>query len=133
MTINNPRSTAPMSGIGTSFDLAKRIEIDLGMFPPDAAYRGFVSIIRAQFSSISSATTCTIRICIDATGDEMLLTDTTSSIFTGLTTTTKGTAMWMVDGFLSLQENDKVHIFLHTNAGTLDADYVEINWADSKS
>ena len=132
MSIYKPRSESAVTGIGTSFDLAKRIEIDMGMFPPDAAYRGFVSIIRAQFSSISSATTCTIRICADTEGDEMLLTDTTSSIFQGLTTTTKGTAMWAIDGFLALVDNDKFHVFLKTNAGSVTADYVEITWADRR-
>jgi len=133
MSIENPRSESAVTGIATSFDLAKIITIDMGMFPPDAAYRGFVSIIRAQLSSISSATTCTIRICADTTGDEMLLTDTTSNIFTGLTTATKGTAMWAVEGFLGLQENDKFHVFLHVNNGSVTADYVEITWADNKS
>ena len=133
MSIENPRSESPVSGIGTSFDLAKIITIDMGMFPPDAAYRGFVSIIRAQFSSISSATTCTIRICVDTTGDEMLLTDTTSNIFPGLTTATKGTAQWMIDGFLGLPQGDKFHVFLHVNNGSVTADYVEISWANSKS
>ena len=133
MSIENPRTVAAVSGIGTSFDVGKIMTIDMGMFPPDAAFRGFVSIIRAQFSSISSATTCTIRICADTLGDEMLLTDTTSNIFAGLTTTTKGTAMWAIEGFLGLEENDKFHVFLKVNNGSVTADYVEISWADSKS
>ena len=54
MSIENPRSESAVTGIATSFHLAKIITIDMGMFPPDAAYRGFVSIIRAKFSSISS-------------------------------------------------------------------------------
>ncbi len=133
MSIEKPRTTAAVSGIDTSFDTAKVMTIDMGMFPPDAAFRGYVSIIRAQFSSISSATTATIRICVDSTGDEMLLTDTTSTIYTGLTTATKGTAMWAVEGFLGLEENDQFYVFLKVNNGSLTADYVEITWADSKN
>ena len=63
----------------------------------------------------------------------MLLTDTTSTIYTGLTTATKGTAMWAVEGFLGLQENDQFYVFLKVNNGSLTADYVEITWADSKN
>ena len=130
MSIYKPRSESAVASIGTSFDLAKRIEIDMGMFPPTAAFRGFVSIIQIQMSAISSATTSTIRICRDSSGDEALVTDVTSSIFTGLTTSTKGTACFAVDGFLAVEENDKVFCFVKTNAGTVNVDYIEITWAD---
>ena len=122
--------SAAVAGIGNSFDVGKVLLVDMGMFPPTAAYHGFVSIIQVQCSNISSATTATLRICRDTGGDECLVTDTASSIFTGLTTATKGTACFAVDGFLALEENDQFYCFVKTNAGTIDVDYVEIVWAD---
>ena len=104
----------------------------MGMFPPSAAYRGYTSLIIGQISNISSATTLTLRVCRDTLGDQMIITDTTSNIFTGLTTATKGTAIWALNAFVGLEENDQLHVFLKTNNGTCDVDFVEITWGDNK-
>ena len=125
-------NSAGQTGIGTSFDVSKVLTVDMGMFPPSAAYRGYVSLIVGQFSNISSATTATIRICRDLAGDECIVTDTASSIFNGLTTTTKGTACWALNCFAGLEENDQFYIWIHVNNGSLDVDFVEITWGDNK-
>ena len=62
--------SAAVAGIGNSFDVGKVLLVDMGMFPPTAAYHGYVSIIQVQCSNISSATTATLRICRDTGGDE---------------------------------------------------------------
>ena len=95
-----------VSGISNAFDVSKVIQMDMGMFPSDAPYRGYVSLIVAQISSISNATTITLRICRDPEGDQCIVTDTASTIFTGLTTATKGSACWALNAFAGVEDND---------------------------
>ncbi len=128
MSITRAFNETPVTGIGTSFDINKVIEVDMGMFPCDAPYRGYMSLILVQCSAISSATTVTIRICRDSAGDEMIITDTASQLFTGVSTATKGTAAFALNAFASLASTDKVFVFLKSNAGTFTSDFVEITW-----
>jgi hypothetical protein len=121
-----------VSGISNSFDVSKVIQMDMGMFPSDAPYRGYVSLIIAQISAIDSATTITIRICRDVLGDECIVTDTASSIFTGLTTSTKGSACWALNAFAGVEDNDQLYCFIKSNNGTFNLDYLEITWGDNK-
>ena len=84
MSVNLVRGAAK-TGISSSFDVAKVIAVDMDMFPPTQAFRGYISMITVQLSNLSAVskpTTLTMRICRDATGDEMIITDTTSNIFT---------------------------------------------------
>ena len=67
---------------------------------------------------------------IDAAGDEMVITDTASQIFTGITTATKGTACYALNAFAGLAETDRLHVFCKTNAGSLTADFCEITWGE---
>lgn len=132
MSITRAINASSVAAIGTSFTTAKSFEVDMGMFPDDAPYRGYVSLIVAQLSSIAGgATTITMRICRDAAGDECIITDTASQIFTGVTTSTKGTACYALNAFSSLESTDKVYVFLKTNAGTVTADFIEITWGTS--
>ncbi|MAP53285.1 MAG: hypothetical protein CL605_00120 [Altibacter sp.] len=122
----------PVTGITNSFNVEKMIQMDMGMYPETAPYRGYVSLIVAQVSNISDATTITIRVCRDQLGDQCIVTDTTSSIFTGLTTATKGSACWALNAFAGVEENDQLFCFIKSNNGSFDLDYLEITWGDNK-
>mgnify|MGYP003633516866 CR=1 FL=1 len=127
-------SDSEITGIGSSFDLTKVIKIDMGMFPLSAPLRSKISLITAQFSNMSTPTspsTATIRICRDILGDHAVLTETDSSIFSGLTTSTKGTAIWSIEGNVCLDSNDYLYIFIKSNTGSFDVEYIEINWNNS--
>ena len=119
----------PITGVGTSFDVAKGAEVDMGMFPPDQAFMGYVSLIVLQFSSMASTpTTATIRICRDSAGDEMIVTDTTSTIFEGITTSTKGSACFLLNAHVGAANCDQLHVFAKLNNGSATIDFVEITW-----
>lgn len=119
----------PITGIDTNFDVSKSAQIDMGMFPPDQAYRGYVSLITVQFSSLASnPTTATIRVCRDPAGDQMIITDTTSNIFTGLTTATSGTAGFLLNAHVAVRDNDQLYVFVKLNTGSTTIDFVEITW-----
>ncbi len=130
MSINLVRGAAT-AGISSSFNVAKVIAVDMDMFPPTQAFRGYISMITVQLSNLSAVskpTTLTMRICRDATGDEMIITDTTSNIFYGLTDTSDGTAIFALNGFTGLTDSDDLYCFVKVNQGSCDVDYFEIVW-----
>ena len=55
MVMSDARSTGSTSGINNSFDLAKKIEIDLNFKPKTARFIADVSLINIYCSSLSSA------------------------------------------------------------------------------
>ena len=130
MSVNLVRG-ASKTGISSSFDVAKVIAVDMDMFPPTQAFRGYISMITVQVSNLSAVskpTTLTMRICRDAAGDEMIITDTTSNIFYGITDNTDGTAIFALNGFTGLNESDDLYCFVKVNQGTCDVDFFEIVW-----
>ena len=130
MRINRAVQDTPVTGIGSSFAAGKVITVDMGVFPAGKAFRGYVALITAQISSIaSSAATLTLRICRDATGDEMVVSDVDNTMSTGITTATDGTAQWNLGTYVGLASGDDLHCFLKTDTGTVTCDFLEIMWS----
>ena len=130
MSVNLVRGAAT-TGITSSFDVSKVIAVDMDMFPPSQSFRGYISLIVVQVSNLSTdskPTTITMRICRDQTGDEMIVTDTTSNLFYGLTDSTDGSAIFALNAYSGLIENDDLYCFVKTNQGSCDLDYFEIVW-----
>jgi hypothetical protein len=129
MSIKRAINDTPVTAIGTSFATGKRFTVDMGHFPAGGPYRGYISLITAQVSSISSVATITMRVCRDAAGDECIITDTDATIATGVTTAADGTAIWALNADVALASGDDVYVFLKGNAGTFTCDYLEISWS----
>jgi hypothetical protein len=127
-SINRVTSRTSINGIGSSFDLAKRIDIDMEMFPPSQNFEGYLSLIVLQLSSINAATEITIRLCRDQAGDEMIVTDTVSDIYTGITTATKGSAIFALNSFVKLDRAGDLFAFVKLNTGSCNMDFVEITY-----
>jgi len=68
-SINRVTSRSSVSAIGSSFNIAKRIDIDMEMFPPSQSFEGYLSLIVLQVSNINAATEITLRVCRDQEGD----------------------------------------------------------------
>ena len=109
-SINRVTSRTAVTGIGSSFDLAKRIDIDMEMFPPSQNFEGYLSLIVLQLSTISTGTEITLRVCRDQAGDEMIITDTVSDIYTGITTA------------------GDLYAFVKLNTGSCNIDFIEITY-----
>lgn len=126
--INRVSTTSSVSGINTSYNPAKVMPINMDMFPQSQPYEGYISLIVVQVSNISSATTLTLRLCKDSAGDSMLITDTASVISTGLTTATKGSAIFALNSYCKLGSagDGNLFAFCKVNNGSLDVDYIEI-------
>jgi len=127
-SINRVTSRTAITGIGSSFDLAKRIDIDMQMFPPSQNFEGYMSLIVLQLSSINAANEITIRLCRDQAGDEMIITDTVSDIYTGITTATKGSAIFALNSFVKVDRAGDLYAFVKLDTGSCDLDFVEITY-----
>ena len=112
----------PIAGITSSFDTDKKIQLDLTYYINNQ-FSGKLQGLWVFLSSISTASTITMRLCTDAQGDEIIVTDTVSTISTGITTGTKGSAIWSIslDVFLS---TNKLYLFIKTDASTVTCDRV---------
>lgn len=124
--INRVQSEAQVSAIGSSYNINKIISIDMDMFPPTQAFEGYLSMIVVQLSNINACTKMTLRVCRDEEGDAMIITDTQSDIYTGITTATKGTCVFSLNGFVKLAEGSHLHCFTKTDTGSCDVDYIEM-------
>jgi len=117
---NNPRH---LGAIGISH-LTKVAE----MFPPSQSFEGYLSLIVLQVSNINAATEITLRVCRDQEGDQMIITDTISDLYTGITTATKGSAIFALNSFVKVDRAGDLFVFLKTDTGTVDLDYVEMTY-----
>lgn len=52
-TINRVTSKTAVSGVSNAFELSKKIEIDMDMFPPEQPFEGFISDCRTGFEYLS--------------------------------------------------------------------------------
>ena len=127
-SINRVTSRTAVTGIGSSFDLAKRIDIDMQMFPPSQHFEGYMSLIVLQLSNINAASEITMRLCRDQAGDQMLITDTVSDIFTGITTATNGSAIFALNSFVKVDRAGDLYAFVKLDTGSCDLDFVEITY-----
>jgi len=128
MGVNLVRNTAGVSAIGSSFDVNKSIMIDMDMIPPHQPFEGYLSMILIQVSSISAATKLTIRVCKDAAGNQCLITDTISDLYTGISDATRGSAIWALNCYAKTYELNDLYIFLKTDTGTVSVDYAEMTY-----
>ena len=127
-SINRVTSRTAVSGIGSSFDLAKRIDIDMEMFPPSQHFEGYLSLIVLQLSNINAASEITMRLCRDQAGDQMLVTDTVSDIYTGITTATNGSAIFALNSFVKVDRAGDLYAFVKLDTGSCDLDFIEITY-----
>jgi len=58
----------------------------------------------------------------------MIITDTISDIYTGITTTTKGSAIFALNSFVKVNRAGDLYVFVKVNTGSCDLDYVEMTY-----
>lgn len=98
------------------------------MFPPSQHFEGYMSLIVLQISNINAASKITLRLCRDVEGDQMIITDTQSDLYTGITTATKGSAIFALNAFVKVGHAGDLYVFLKTDTGTCDLDFVEMTY-----
>ena len=95
---NQTPDSAP--ALGTSFDTADvhthDMTGDLPAFKGAGLYHGIVDAIFVKLTSAGTPTKVTIRLCLDAAGDEVVVPDTEADLVAGLTTATTKCAVFSV-------------------------------------
>jgi len=132
MSMKDATTTTGASGIGSSYDPTKGIQLDLGFPLRTGRFVGQISLISVYCTNVSATpkpTSLTIKITRDSGGDECLITSTAGQMETGESTSTKSTAIYMVDGIVSMDQGDVIYLWGHTNTGTLDISEIRITWS----
>ncbi len=135
MGMSDARSTGSVSGISNSFDIEKKVEIDLNYSPRTARFIAEVSLISVYCSSLSESAkpdNITIKISEDVDCDRYVLTSTQTDLEYGETTATKATGMLKMQVTIALEKADTVYVLVKTNQGTLTVDEVVITYNDGK-
>jgi hypothetical protein len=120
------------AAVGTSYDLAKYHALEVRgvsgvVGPSDFPYRflEFESLFVALSSIAGGASTVTIRICSDVTGDQAVIAEATATIYAGLTTATLGSlSIHMLDytAACAVGTNQTLYVFFKTDVGTVTVD-----------
>ena len=112
-------NTNTATAITTSYDLAKKISLEQDIFAR-ATINIWASMLEIQFANISGPTKITACLSRDPTGDDYILTATETTIQTGLTTDSKGSALIRLDVIVRDVLDKILYLHIKTNSGTLD-------------
>ena len=133
MRMDKGRSTTTVTGIGTTYDASKGLEVDLNYSPRTAVFLARVSMVKIFLSNLSDSSTptkLTISISEDPTGNKFFLTNTQTDIQQGITTATDGTGLIDLNVIvcMSIDLTDKCYVFFKVDQGSCDVDQVTITW-----
>lgn len=100
------------------------------MATPFANFTGFVSLVKIQGSEWDgTASTLTMAITEDLAGDQLIITDTESTLFAGKTTATACGCEYRIDSILATATN-YLYLWFKTDSGTIDIDKLIITLRD---
>jgi len=126
--------------LGTAFDVNKKHTHDLraGATPGVAGqrFRERVEGIHIRLSAVGSATKVTVKVTLDALGDDIVLPDTEATIATGVSTATKGAVAYSVKLPLyqsSAGEVGKLYVFVKADSatGSPAVDQTTVTWTET--
>jgi hypothetical protein len=128
--------TLNRASVGTSFDVAKFHEHDLGLDGnlayQGSAFFGYVEGLYVRVTAIAGgAKTITARITCDPEGDFSFFPDTEADIAAGLTTTNTGVVAYEFK--LPIKQffgTEKLYVFIKVDAGTVTLANSCIVWSE---
>ena len=107
------------TGITTQYDTSKAVALQYTKFGT-AQINVVASMLEVQLSNISSANKLYATLSRDPAGDNILMTETRSDIQTGITTNTKGAALYRLDVIIRDIQDKTLYLHVRTNTGTCD-------------
>ncbi len=119
LNLNQMLSDTGATGITTNYDTGKAVALAYTKFGT-AQINVIASMLEIQLSNISSADKLFATLSRDAAGDNILMTETRSDIQTGLTTATKGAALYRLDVIIRDIQDKTLYLHVRTNTGTCD-------------
>ena len=127
--------TAP--SLGTAFATADvhvhDMTGELPAFKGAGLYHGIVDAIFVKLTSASTPTKVTIRLCLDANGDEVVVPDTEADLVAGITTATEKCAAFSVRlpvFQLFSATNRNLYLFAKVDSGTATFAQSVITWRE---
>ena len=115
------------ASVGSSFDAAKKATLSLDVDYRESFFGSWEGVWIYVSSIASSPTKLTCRICTDANGDDIVITDTQADLSVGITTATKGSVVYKIDLPIVLS-TQTVYLFAKTDTGTVTIDKVVMTW-----
>jgi hypothetical protein len=132
--------STPRLAVGDAFAPANvhnhNLLADVVAFMAGRAFNYAMEAIVVQVSALAAGppTTITMRLCLDAAGDNTVIPDTTATIAVGLTTTTVGAVAYSVKVPIAQTmagELGNFYLFVHGDTGTFTLDSSTITWSES--
>ena len=126
------KSTTSQS-VDTTFGTGKRHTLALrpgGNAAASTRRQGTLGALYVYLDTIVTAATVTVRVTRDAAGDECLMPDTASTIYTGVSTAADGSAVFDLDIPFALLSQDEVYVFLKLDAGTATWGEASLTWQE---
>mgnify|MGYP003153119334 CR=1 FL=1 len=119
LQLDQMRCACATAGITTNYNTAKAIELIYTKYG-SSQINVLASMLEVQLTNISSATKLFVSLSRDNQGDELILTETKSDIQVGLTTNTKGSALYRLDVIIREISDKVIYLHVRTNTGTCD-------------
>ena len=126
-------NTTAIPGVTNVYNAARRHTISLGSYPAGTTFIGKIEGIIVRCSAAhADVNDLTIRVTIDAAGDETLIPDTTNTMDVGITTATKKTASYQAGWVCGVTGIDTVYVwYKHEDAAqTAQIDSIAITWSE---
>lgn len=112
-------NTTGTTGISTTYDTGKAVALQYTKYGT-AQIAVMASMLEVQLSNISGANKLYASLSRDAAGDNLIMTETRSDVQVGITTNTKGAALYRLDVIIRDIQDKTLYLHVRTNAGTCD-------------
>ena len=120
-------SATGATGIVTTYDTNKAIALVYKKFGTmQIAVKA--SMLEVQLSNVSSVTKLYATVSRDAQGDNIIMTETRSDVQPGITTNTKGAALYRLDVIIRDIQDKTLYLHVRTDTGSCDVENAALSY-----
>ncbi len=130
MSFNFSTTIESIASVGTNFNINKKTSITLS-HDSSKYFLATVKIITVYCSSISGASSVTLKMYNQNNGTGLFVSDETGSITLDIDSTTAGSVQIEIDALL-YSETELFYIFPKVDAGTLTIDKIVITYSTDR-
>ena len=112
-------NTTGTTGIGTTYDTNKAVALQYIKYGT-AQIAVKASMLEVQLSNVSSVTKLYATLSRDDQGDNIIMTETRSDLQLGITTNTKGAALYRLDVIVRDIQDKTLYLHVRTDTGSCD-------------
>ena len=119
LNFDQMRCACETTGISTTYNTSKAISLEYTKYG-SSQINVYASMLEVQLANVSSATKLYISLSRDVAGDEFVTTETRSDIQVGITSNTKGSALYRLDVIIRDLQDKVLYLHVRTNTGSCD-------------